>query len=431
MSDVAESLLEVDRIDEVLEAADPPQPVVVIQYASKSRARFWILALMILISLGAGLAYHRLVVIQLQAQAHAVRRDLESWKERFHIESARAEILPDVKDVTPSTPQPAVPAPVDPESTRAKIATTPDSVAQKESPVEVGKDRDRSPAPAPSPTVIGSAAATTSPAQVPGSPVEPTLQESDDPAPRSHEAVALGPPGIAQPSTTTTSPRSDLPDALAASPVKGSESSPVPSAAPPGTPVAVSPEPPLPSREETLRMIEAEAVQKQEEIRQQVEDKAVEVHRLRYEERVRFHEELRKALELHGQNAGEAIDQLCKRFGYESDSRRIMIGHNYWFMSIKPFGYRAARIRKELDLPETAILNFISDGLNERLRARGGPRDGNEVRVRAAILLLNKCEIPSFEEAGRPTAINSGGAPGTTRQTGMPSSKSSTAARGR
>jgi hypothetical protein len=34
MSHDAENLLEVDRIDEVLEAADRPQPVVVVQYGS-------------------------------------------------------------------------------------------------------------------------------------------------------------------------------------------------------------------------------------------------------------------------------------------------------------------------------------------------------------------------------------------------------------
>ncbi len=73
-------------------------------------------------------------------------------------------------------------------------------------------------------------------------------------------------------------------------------------------------------------------MQKQEEIRHQVEDKAIEIRRLRYEERVRFHEELQEALEQYGRKAGPAIDQLCTRYGYESDPDRFEQGSRIWFV---------------------------------------------------------------------------------------------------
>jgi hypothetical protein len=47
------------------------------------------------------------------------------------------------------------------------------------------------------------------------------------------------------------------------------------------------------------------------------------------------------------------------------------------------------RFTRSLDLPETAILNFLSDEIHLRIGAREGPRNRNEVRIRAAKMLLN------------------------------------------
>ncbi len=68
MTHDAESLLEVDRIDDVLEVADQPQPVVVIQYGRKRPSWFWIMALVILIPLGGLWFYHRLEVENLRSR---------------------------------------------------------------------------------------------------------------------------------------------------------------------------------------------------------------------------------------------------------------------------------------------------------------------------------------------------------------------------
>ena len=44
---------------------------------------------------------------------------------------------------------------------------------------------------------------------------------------------------------------------------------------------------------------------------------------------------------------------------------------------------------RALDISEATILNFISDNFYSRMRSPGGPRDDNEVRVRAAQMLLS------------------------------------------
>ena len=57
---------------------------------------------------------------------------------------------------------------------------------------------------------------------------------------------------------------------------------------------------------------------------------------------------------------------------------------------------------RALDIPEADILNFISDSLYGRMHSRGGPKDMNEVRMRAAKILLSlsprsrtKCPTPA------------------------------------
>ncbi len=70
-----------------------------------------------------------------------------------------------------------------------------------------------------------------------------------------------------------------------------------------------------------------------------------------------------------------------------------------------PLAKRVSQIRS-LDLPEAVILDLMSDNLYARMHARGGPRDGNDVRVRAARLLLS-CEL-----SGANSAAEAGSAPG-------------------
>ena len=440
MTDAPESLLEVDQIDNVLDAPTQSQPVVVVQYSSKRRPPFLVMGL-ILLAIGGILFYHHKVVEQLRAQNLASKRDLQSWKERFHIEAVQTDLLPAVPVSTPP-PKPTGPTRSHEKTSTSSPASPLDSKTRNQPPVELGKvEADLSMVPdgvqagsrppqaqqplgtAPNPGITDQAqspiASVDLPLQARQSPVTPIPSE---PSNAVKPAIATGahqPSTLPSSSTPTAIPSADEHVPLVQSPAK-----PEPTAVASATiPVLVQPDRPLPSKEETLRMIQEEAAQKQEEIRQKVADKAVDVHRLRYEERIRFHQELREALEAHGRNAAQAIEQLCNRYGYEADSRRVVKGSQYWFTSIKPISYKADKIRLELDLPEATILNFIWDGLYSRVRTRDGPRDANEARVRAALLLLNNCKLTPLEETSRSTALGSDDAGGTSRQGSNPTSK--------
>ena len=59
MSRDAESLLEHDRIEEVLETAEPLHPVVVIQYPRKGLPWYLVIALIAMVSIGGFWIYHQ------------------------------------------------------------------------------------------------------------------------------------------------------------------------------------------------------------------------------------------------------------------------------------------------------------------------------------------------------------------------------------
>ncbi|MGP0066866.1 MAG: hypothetical protein ACLQGP_25155 [Isosphaeraceae bacterium] len=451
MSDDADNLLEVDRIDEVLEGTDQPQPVVVIQYKKKGLPSSWVMALFVLIPIGGMLFYYHREVKRLESKERAAKRDFESWKERFRIETVQEELIP-IKRVIAGSSSAESAGPIldkssaiPPDSGNGKGASVGIiesrvllhpvgmvTVPETKSSLTVASSAVDAPAQSldPSPSTPSSMEpAKTQPNDSP-SPLEASPLGSVEPSGPSLGAATVGAPSVVQPSPATSPARADVADARAQpSPIEPG-SGPAATGGPPGTPVAVQPEPPLPSKEETLRMIEEEAAQKKDEIRRQVSDQAVEIRRLRDEERLRFHRELREALDSFGRQAGPAIDQLCVRYGYESDSRRVSQGTQFWFASTKPFAYRARWIREKLDLPETAILNFISDGLYARLHTPGGPRDRNELRVRAAHILLT-CSPTDSGESSRMTANDPRTTPSANRRPSNPPSRADAVARPR
>jgi hypothetical protein len=106
------------------------------------------------------------------------------------------------------------------------------------------------------------------------------------------------------------------------------------------------------------------------------------------EERIKFHEELRQILETNGKESGEQIDDLVRRSGRLLDQKTAVRAKALW----KQLGLsQVAKVSKlrAIDVPEANILNYISDSLYPRMRSPGGPRDGNELRVRAARYLLS------------------------------------------
>jgi len=59
------------------------------------------------------------------------------------------------------------------------------------------------------------------------------------------------------------------------------------------------------------------------------------------------------------------------------------------------------RLTRVIDLPEAAILTFLSDEIDRQLGTRDGPRNRNEVRIRAAKKLM-EFELPAtVAPAGR------------------------------
>jgi len=172
-------------------------------------------------------------------------------------------------------------------------------------------------------------------------------------------------------------------------------------------PAGPKPLEPLPSKEETLREFEHEAAQKQAEIVAQVENRQTEIRSQKVEEQIKFREELREVLRTQGNQAGPEIDNLVKRYGQDIDQLKHAYAYNAWRFSRKSQQEKVRFIRA-LELPETVILDFLSDDLHPQVRKRNGPRNESEVRARAATQLL-KYPYPGAGATERP---NDGAGPG-------------------
>jgi hypothetical protein len=145
---------------------------------------------------------------------------------------------------------------------------------------------------------------------------------------------------------------------------------------------------PLPSKEESLRQIDEEAAKKQAEIDGFEVNKRAELRSLRLSERVKFREELRALIQTLGSRAGPEIDTLAQRNGYDIDRATYLRARNAWKFA-RMSTESKVRFTRSLDLPEATILNFLSADLDLQVGTREGPRNRNEVRIRAAKLLLN------------------------------------------
>jgi hypothetical protein len=163
---------------------------------------------------------------------------------------------------------------------------------------------------------------------------------------------------------------------------------------------------PLPTREESLRAIADEAAKKQAEILESRINRQVESRSLRYEERVKFRQELREILRVHGNDAGDEIDRLSRRFGYEATSEVYARADRIWRFGKGMTQLEKVKMIRSLDLPESVILDFLSDNQAVKLKTRGGPRNQKEVRIRAARQYL-ALELPPLSES--PVLVPSGG----------------------
>ena len=120
----------------------------------------------------------------------------------------------------------------------------------------------------------------------------------------------------------------------------------------------------------------------------QLESRDAELRSRRLEEQLKFREELREVIRTKGHQAGAEIADLDKRYGYEVDQEKFDHALRIW-----KYGRMDQRAKvnfiRSLDVPETAILGFMCSSIHGQIGTRDGPRDENEVRVRAARQLLH------------------------------------------
>jgi hypothetical protein len=157
---------------------------------------------------------------------------------------------------------------------------------------------------------------------------------------------------------------------------------------------------PLPSREEFERQLAEEAAEKDAEIRNQQANREAATHLKRQENRVKFRQELREILNIHGAQAGPEIDKLSHKYGFDTHAELYARAFNMWHNAPISQEQKVRQIRS-LDLPESVILDFLCSSMHTLIRTRGGPRDEMEVRVRAARRLLSY-ELPKDDPTPRP-----------------------------
>jgi hypothetical protein len=107
------------------------------------------------------------------------------------------------------------------------------------------------------------------------------------------------------------------------------------------------------------------------------------------EDRVPFRNELRQLIAERGNDAGPEIDRLCDTYGRDTPPETRAAYHR----ALRSTPARLTRqgmveLMRSAGLPEPVILDYLAHGLHKTLNSRGGPRDEDEVRVRAGRLLL-------------------------------------------
>jgi hypothetical protein len=445
-----ENLLEIDRIEDVLEQDGPPQPVVVVQNRNRVLPSLLIVGSIVLLALGSAFAYRE--VVRWRRQAELARRDLHRAIEQAQAEEneRRLKALPTPADppevfATGAGPSDSTDASPVLASAGAGTQTGPPASGPSQSPELQATDASPSGEPgAPTPSAEARRPAAGSPALRPkvlthligradpaltpgsGAPVPAGPTPGPGPAPSGQPAESSAPitasgsaagrspfddlneggePGRA-PADAATAPASA---SVVTDPKAGAET-PAASAPPDATPT----EPPLPSREETERQIREEAAAIRQNNDQRLEQQQEDLHVLRDDERRQFLDELRMILKVQGRMAGPEIERLSNRAGRSDDPRllmraRMVIGENRI--------PQRAKVRKlrEFGVPETVILDYLANGLNKNLGARNGPRTRNEVWIHAGELLVKYYDLdasrpadPPATPAGHPAA---GGAP--------------------
>ncbi|GAC1465333.1 MAG: hypothetical protein NVSMB9_04840 [Isosphaeraceae bacterium] len=150
-------------------------------------------------------------------------------------------------------------------------------------------------------------------------------------------------------------------------------------------------------KEEILGDIQREADRKDAE-RQDLEQLKPRAHALLLSEalakiqesRLPFRNDLRELLKNQGKKSGPQIDQLCEQYGREK-LPEVGVAYARALRNASPrMGWaEKVRLMRSLGVPEPLILDQLARGIHPTLNSRGGPRDEDEVRVKAAELLMS------------------------------------------
>jgi hypothetical protein len=417
MNDANDALLETDRLDELLETPAQAQPVVVVQYRNRGVPTWIFLPLLFVVPMASIVVYHRLVV------------------ERYHVQSAQADSLlaREIKDELASLPLVRNDPPSTTDLPGLSGATT--IVGDATPFLTMGADSF--------PPITGSSALTNTIEDHEDAKASSTGTTGLTPKPSAtvgqtqavvadHTAVAPTVAPAAKPDSSATAPdkapkitlRTLLPSPfaddtvspVAPTPRSGSglgddvdqpAKSPADRAvdrsaggdqqdqdkgdtagnAATGGRRAAEPLKPLPTKEESLRQIQEEAAMREAELLAHDVDNSTDLKTQRRDEQMRFREELRDVLRTQGFEAGPEIDSLAKRYGYDLPREKYAKAHQVWRYSRTSQKEKVRQIRL-LELPETVILDFLSDDIHPKVKSRNGPRNSSEVRVLAAKQLL-------------------------------------------
>jgi hypothetical protein len=165
---------------------------------------------------------------------------------------------------------------------------------------------------------------------------------------------------------------------------------------PPVEAVPPSPEPEV-TKEQIWDEIQREADQKRAELQARAEMKPLarrrlddELRRTAQSERIPFRNALRSVLNSRGKNKGAAIERLCEQFGRQTSSTIHDQVTQVLFRSASRLDRPAlVDMMRGHGLPEPIILDYLAREIHYTINSRNGPRDENEVRVRAARVLLS------------------------------------------
>lgn len=191
---------------------------------------------------------------------------------------------------------------------------------------------------------------------------------------------------------------------------------------PPPRPVVAEPAPEV-TKEQVLAEIRDEAEHKAAEMRKIEELKPqvrfLEVSRVIKKaeaNRIPFHRSLKELLRSRRPNVGQDIEALCNDYG-----RTTLPEIRAHINKIVSTTYARSSLKIKVEMmrawgyPEPMIFDYVANGVDRLLGTPGGPRDGDEVRVRAARLLVamppsattghsvaGSAPVPSFANGQRP-----------------------------